>query len=279
MHYIAFKAPVYSYQKLLDAGFPAPTVTLSFEDQMKICYHFRGGWKSSRQMIHFGLLKANIEQLLKSIRWLDEPLCYGTDDPIYEIDSFIAQFALFRKWPRWIWPKHRKELRTCLKRYAVRLFERDILYFEILLGAAHMMNNRLKSKITSREKLESLVKWCYAQTKEAEEKGKLVKPYKGEALSHIRSKVGQIGGKKSANIRQKKTSERRQLLAELLPNFIQKDKIDLKSLSHELGVSSKTLQRDLKALREKSLGVAIYGLLHVQNSESTENRGLQAYLS
>ena len=240
--YISFKTARYRTEALL-AVMPAPSGAIPQGADVLICYAFEKKNLNGKQILRIGLIKKSIESLLdKRVAWSGE-VVIGSG-PIYNVDNFYSKHALFKEWPKWIWPRHRQDLMQCGMRYAQRLYEKDLFCFEMVLGAMYLMNQRMPSRISDYKSLEAKVLWVTAKTHERINGGEFDR-LSGEALRDARSDAGKAGNKKSQVSRKSKANIRREEIQRLLNKGVS----DPHAIASRLSVNVSTIYRDLKAIK------------------------------
>jgi hypothetical protein len=240
--YITFKIAHYQTEVLLGV-MPVPSGMIRQGSDILICYAFEKKNLNGKQILRIGLIKKSIENLLQGdVTWQGEAIL--GNGPIYNVDNFYRKYTLYKKWPRWVWPKHRKYLMQNGMRYAQRLYEKDLFCFEMVLGAMYLMNQRMDSKITDYKLLEGKARWVTAKTHERINKGDFER-LSGEALSDARSEAGKAGNEKSQKSRKTKANIRREEIQLLLNKGVS----DPHAIASRLSVNVSTIYRDLKAIK------------------------------
>jgi len=239
--YITFKTAPFNYERLLEV-MPPPSGVQREGKRIVVSYCFETRLISGKQMLRVGLIKKSIEMVLDGrLTWQTKPIpCNGT---IYTIDRFFGQYARFRSWPKWMWPRHRKELMTKAIRYAKRLHENGLLHYEAVLGAIYEMNRYMKGRIGDFGVLEEKARYIMAKSQENIESGKW-KRLESDELRRIRAEAGGKGGKASAQSRQRKAIKRREQVKRLVGEGV----IDPHSIAERLNVTPRTIYNDLKVL-------------------------------
>ena len=245
MHYITFKTAAFNYYKLVSV-MPDPSGVQSDGRSIIASYYFETrmiGWK---QYMRLAQIRKHIDTILGGhVTWLyDEIPC---DDTIYTIDDFYRRYITFEAWPKWVWPRHRKELMEKGMRYARSLYHAKLLYFEAVLGALMKMNKRMKGRIEKFEKLEEKAKWIMAKAHEQIESGAWQR-LQGEELSAARREAGSKGGKASGQTRKSKTEARRAKVKALLDGGMTYPP----TIAALVGASKRTIYNDIKAIKDAS---------------------------
>jgi len=239
--YISFTVANYHTEALL-AAMPMPSGMIQKGSNVLICYAYEKKNLNGKQILRIGLIKKSIETLLdKHITWSKDAVI--ENGPIYNVDNFYHKYTLYRKWPKWIWPRHRKDLMQCSVRYAQRLYENDLFCFEMVLGAMYLMNQRMPSKITDYATLEAKARWVTAKTHERISRGDFER-LSGEELSQVRTAAGKTGNAKSQQSRKSKAALRRQDIQKLLDKGIR----DPHAIASRTQVNISTVYRDLKTM-------------------------------
>ena len=243
--YIAFITAPFNYERLLEV-MPPPSGVQREGNALIVSYCFETRMISGKQMLRVALIKKSIETVLDGhAKWRTNPIpCDGTT---YAIDSFYKRYTLFKEWPKWIWPRHRKQLVKNAVRYAKRLFENDLLYYEAVLGAIYEMNRYMSGRIGKFEELEKKARYVMAQAYENIESGQWHR-LKGEELKAARRVSGCKGGKSSGKSRKRNADERRGRVRQLLANGI----TDPLIIAAKVGVTKRTIYNDMKAIKEAS---------------------------
>ena len=224
------------------AAMPMPSGMIQKGSNVLICYAFEKKNLNGKQILRIGLIKKSIETLLdKQVDWSGEAIL--GNGPIYNVDGFYRKYALYKEWPKWLWPRHRKDLMQCSVRYAQRLYENDLFCFEMVLGAMYLMNQRMDSKITDYKMLERKARWVTAKTHERISRGDFVR-LSGEELSQVRTAAGKTGNAKSQQSRKSKAARRRQDIQKLLDKGI----CDPHAIASRTQVNISTVYRDLKTM-------------------------------
>lgn len=242
--YITFKTTRFRTEALL-AAMPLPYGISQQGSDVLITYMFEKRNSNGKQILRIGLIKKSIETLLnKHITWSGEAVIGS--GPIYNIDNFYKKYSHYKVWPKWIWPHHRRDLMRCAMRYAQRLYEKDLFYFEMVLGAMYLMNQRMPSRIGNYKSLEAKARWVTAKTYQRINNGEFEK-LSGKELRDVRSEAGKAGNKKSQISRKTKANIRREEIQALLNKGVS----DPHALASRLSVNISTIYRDLQTMGEK----------------------------
>ncbi len=242
--YITLRTTRYRAETLLEV-MPVPSGMIQQGSNLLITYVFEKKNLNGKQILRIGLIKNSIETLLQNhLSWSGEAVIGS--GPIYNVDNFYRKYTLYKKWPMWIWPKHRQDLMQCGVRYAQRLYEKDLFCFEMVLGAMYLMNQRMDSRIADYEKLEAKARWVTAKIHERIDKGDFER-LSGEALSDARSEAGKAGNEKSQKSRKTKANMRREEIQLLLNKGVS----DPHAIASRLSVNVSTIYRDLKTIAKE----------------------------
>ncbi|WP_201351873.1 hypothetical protein [Hydrogenimonas urashimensis] len=239
--YIVFTTTPYHYERLRQT-FPDPSGIERDGHKVRVMYLFEGLRLSDQQVMQVGLIKKSIETLTDgSARF--ETKAFANDGPVYRVNDFFRRYCLYRSWPEWYWPRHRKQLMRWASRYAQRLYEKGLFCFETVLGYMMAANKSMKGKIDDYEKLEQKARWVYAVTMKRIEAGDFDKA-DPETLKQIRKEAGKKGNAQSQRTRKSKAAERRERLQQLINDGT----ADPKLLAAMLKVNERTVYRDLQKL-------------------------------
>lgn len=240
--YITFSIARFNYEKLSDI-LPQPTAVNISSKRIEITYSFGQKLIGGRQIMRVGLIKKSIENIFDNeVTWLNEAI-YNDNGYIYRIDEFYNLYCKYKSYPKWMWPKHRKDLMQKAMWYAVRLHEKGLFCFETVLGSMYIMNQHLPSKITKYEVLEKKARWITAKMYERIDSGEFQK-LSDATLHDVRVSAGKKANKASISVRQSQAHLRRQQIKQLLHEGI----TDIYAIAGRVGVNKATVYRDLKIL-------------------------------
>lgn len=243
--YITFKTAPFNYERLLEV-MPPPSGVQREGNALIVSYNFETRMIGGKQMLRVALIKKSIETVLDGhIRWRTDPI--PCDGDTYTIDDFFSNYALFKRWPKWVWPRHRKELMEKAMWYAKVLYHADLLHYEAVLGAIYKMNRRMRGYITKFETLEEKARWIMAKAYESIERGEWHR-LEGDELKAARRKAGGKGGKASVESRKRKAAQRRERVRQLLADGV----TDPLIIAAKVGAGKSTVYNDIKAIKDAS---------------------------
>ncbi len=243
--YITFKTAPFNYERLLEV-MPPPSGVQREGNALIVSYNFETRMIGGKQMLRVALIKKSIETVLDGhAKWRTNPIpCDGTT---YTIDDFFIRYALFKKWPKWVWPRNRKELRRKGMWYAKNLYHADLLHYEAVLGALYTMNRRMNKRIAKFEVLEEKARWIMAKAYESIESGEWNRLQGGE-LQTARREAGGKGGKASVESRKRNAAQRRERVRRLLADGV----TDPLIIAAKVGAGKSTIYNDIKAIKAAS---------------------------
>jgi predicted transcriptional regulator YheO len=189
-------------------------------------------------MIRVGLIKKSIENLFQhQVSWIGAD--HGTG-LVYGINEFYHKYCTYKKYPKWVWTKHRKQLVSNAMRYAQRLHENGLFCFEMVLGYLYIQNQRLSSKIIKYEVLEKKARWVTAKTYERIDRGDFKKLEDAE-LQQARSVAGKKGADASATVRKAKSQQQKTQVKKLFDKGY-----SVNEIVGRLSISKRTVYRYIK---------------------------------
>ena len=240
--YIAFSIARFNYEKLVEV-LPKPSVMVMEARSIKVMYHFGQKKFGGKQIMRIGLIKKSIEAMFDDqVSWLSDPI-ENVNGEVYGIDAFYRNYCRYKTWPKWMWVKHRKQLISHSMKYAARLHENNLFCFETVLGYMYIQNRQMKGKISKFEVLEKKARWVTAKTYERIERGDFEK-LDSEELKKKRAKNVALANKASTVVRKTKKEQRQQQVEQMLEVGL-----DNHSIASRLGVTVRTIQRDIKAIK------------------------------